>query len=58
MDKVEFHELIIAALKGSIPDEENPALIFSGLSTAMLKKIASGEVDAQAIAEHILETRK
>ena len=47
-----------AAVLGTIRDEENPALLFGMTSSAMLERIASGEVDCVALANIILKGRK
>lgn len=53
MTKASYLNLQIAA----IPDEKNPAFVFSTINNEMLAKIASGEIDAQALARLTLAGR-
>jgi hypothetical protein len=46
-----------AAKQGTIEDELNPVYLLNGTSTQLLVKIASGEIDAVALARHQLRNK-
>ena len=41
----------------NLPDDQNPAYTFNGANTELLKKLASGEVNARELAQKELANR-
>jgi len=56
-NKLTYAELDKLADEGSIRDADNPIFIFSMVTTKLLRRIAAGEIDLQALAKLALAGR-
>jgi hypothetical protein len=57
MTKKEIKRYESAAEFGTISDDANPICVFQTMTTEMLKKFASGEIDAKELAAYIISQR-
>lgn len=57
MTPEKYNELQIAATRGTIRDDENPAFIFSLTHNKLLAQIAKGEINCQELAKLVLKGR-
>ena len=58
MTRNEYKEWNRKAMTGEVSDDLNPAFIFACTNTALIEKIASGEIDAKELAKRVLEGRR
>ena len=56
-NRVYWKELQVAAVSGKIHDADNPAFILSMVKTPLLRRIAEGQIDLEALAACELEAR-
>ncbi|MGM0582777.1 MAG: hypothetical protein ACQETL_19030 [Bacteroidota bacterium] len=57
MTREEYNSNIYKAEFGVSPDNLNPALILSGVSTELLTQVIKGEIDLNEIAKREMENR-
>ena len=57
MTPEKYKEYNRQAMAGEMPDEYNPAFVFSLTNNQLLSKIAKGEIDAAKLAELTLTAR-
>lgn len=57
ISKEQIKEWNKAAMKGTIPDNENPIFAFSMTSTKLLVKFVNGELEAIELMRHELKNR-
>lgn len=57
-DEVGYREFLAEQRAGNVPDEENPAFMFSQLSADMLRLIVDGDLDVVQYARYELRARR